>query len=195
MIKVGLTGNIGAGKTTVSRFFDVLGIPIFNSDYRAKQLLNNDKHLKTAVLNLFGNSAYLDGKLNSSYLANLVFNDSKKLNQLNMLVHPVVNRDFSNWCACQKDIPYVIKEAAILFESKTHKDLDKIIAVVAPHDLRLERVVKRSGIKKSDILKRMNNQIEQSKIAELSDFVVVNDEIQLLIPQLLSIHQNILKDI
>lgn len=195
MKKIGLTGNIGSGKTTASKFFMLLGIPVYNSDFRAKWLMSNDAALKQSIVDFFGVESYSDNQLNTSFISNIVFNDVNKLNALNGLVHPFVATDFDKWCDNQSDFPYVVKEAAVLFKSDSYKLLDKIIGVVAPDKLRLERVVKRDGRSESEVLSRMNKQMDQSSLIDRCDFIVTNDETSLITTQLLLINELLLKEI
>ncbi|MDA8956092.1 dephospho-CoA kinase [Flavobacteriales bacterium] len=195
MKKIGLTGNIGSGKTTASKFFMLLGIPVYNSDFRAKWLMSNDSALKQSIVDFYGVESYSDNQLNTSFISNIVFNDVNKLNTLNGLVHPFVASDFDKWCDNQSDVPYVVKEAAVLFKSDSYKLLDKIIGVVAPDKLRLERVVKRDGRLESEVLARMNKQMDQSSLIDRCDFIVTNDETSLMTTQLLLINELLLKDI
>lgn len=195
MKKIGLTGNIGSGKTTASKFFMLLGIPVYNSDFRAKWLMSNDAALKQSIVDFFGVESYSDNQLNTSFISNIVFNDVNKLNALNGLVHPFVATDFVKWCDNQSDFPYVVKEAAVLFKSDSYKLLDKIIGVVAPDKLRLERVVKRDGRSESEVLARMNKQMDQSSLIDRCDFIVTNDETSLITTQLLLINELLLKEI
>ena len=145
MIKVGLTGGIGSGKSTVSKILINKGFSVYNSDNRAKWLMNNNDNLKSNIISIFGNKAYLKGSLNRKYLSAKVFNDSLKLKALNNLVHPLVAIDFKNWLLHQKSKDFVFKEAAILLESGAYKEMDKIIVVSCPENIRLERVLKRDG--------------------------------------------------
>lgn len=195
MKKIGLTGNIGSGKTTASNFFMMLGIPVYNSDSRAKWLMSNDVVLKKSIIDCFGVESYFNNQLNTSFISNIVFNDVVKLNALNAIVHPVVAVDFDKWCDNQFDVPYIVKEAAVLFKSNSYKSLDKIIGITASDDLRLKRVVKRDGKSESEVLARMNNQMDQSSLMKLCDFVVINNEVSLMSTQLLLINEVLLKDI
>jgi dephospho-CoA kinase len=195
MKKIGLTGNIGSGKTTVSKFFILLGIPVYNSDLRAKWLMSNNPDLKQSIVEAFGQESYSNERLNTLFIAKIVFNDVTKLNVLNALVHPAVAIDFEKWCADKSDLPYVIKEAAVLFKSDSYKSLDKIMCVIAPDRLRMQRVILRDNMNEKEVLSRMEKQMNQSTLKERCDFVVNNDEISLLTTQLLSIHDSLLKEI
>ena len=175
MIKVGLTGGIGSGKSTVSKILISKGFSVYNSDNRAKWLMNNDDNLKSNIISIFGDKAYLKGSLNRKYLSAKVFNDSLKLKALNNLVHPLVAIDFKNWLIHQKSKDFVFKEAAILIESGAYKEMDKIIVVSCPENIRLERVLKRDGNSPQLVKKRMQNQINETEKINHADFVVKNN--------------------
>jgi dephospho-CoA kinase len=196
MKKIGLTGNIGSGKSTAAKFFMMLGVPVYNSDLRAKWLMSNVSNLKSSIIDYFGPQSFnSNNRLNTSYISNIVFNDLDKLNYLNGLVHPVVAEDFDKWSELHNDSDYVIKEAAVLFKSDSYKILDKIICIVAPDDLRLNRVIKRDNKLESDVRARMDKQLDQSDLINRCDFVVNNDGSNLISTQLLKINENLLKDI
>lgn len=175
MIKVGLTGGIGSGKSTVSKILISKGFSVYNSDNRAKWLMNNDDNLKSNIISIFGDKAYLKGSLNRKYLSAKVFNDSLKLKALNNLVHPLVAIDFKNWLIHQKSKDFVFKEAAILIESGAYKEMDKIIVVSCPENIRLERVLKRDGNSPELVKKRMQNQISETEKINHADFVIKNN--------------------
>ena len=182
MLKVGLTGGIGSGKTTVSEIFHSLGIPVYNSDKRAKYLMENDPSLRVAIIQYFGEESYRSEGLNRLYLSEQVFSDKSKLQKLNSIVHPVVGNDFALWCKNQS-APFVLKEAAILIESGAYKGLDKIIVVTASENVRMERVMERDGVKASEVRDRINNQMTDSERLQYADFIIDNDGIQMLISQ------------
>lgn len=171
---VGLTGGIGSGKTTVAKVFERQGIPVFYADVAAKTLMNTDQNLKGSISELFGQEAYLQGALNTGFLAGIVFQDSQKLSQLNRLVHPAVQKYFKEWAMLQSS-PYVIEEAAILFESGSYKFCRSTIVVTAPLELRIERVMRRDGISRKDVLNRMKYQWDDALKVEKADFVVRNE--------------------
>ena len=175
MIKVGLTGGIGSGKSTVSKILISKGFSVYNSDNRAKWLMNNSDNLKSNIISIFGDKAYLKGSLNRKYLSAKVFNDSLKLKALNNLVHPLVAIDFKNWLLNQKSKDFVFKEAAILIESGAYKEMDKIIVVSCPENIRLERVLKRDGNSPGLAKKRMQNQISETEKINHADFVIKNN--------------------
>lgn len=188
---IGLTGGIGSGKSTVARIFESLGIAIYYADDRAKALYLKDGTLKRQVIEHFGELSYKDGSLNRTYLAEQVFQDSKKLELLNQLVHPRVKIDFSNWILQQYG-SYVIREAAILFESETYRDCTSTITVSAPIELRLERVKDRDQTSLDQIKKRMNHQMSDDERRKLADFEIKNFNPHLLTEQVYSIHQSLL---
>ena len=184
MKKIGLTGGIGVGKTYVSKIFRQMGIPIFNADEQAKKCMVENAWLKNALQLAFGKNIYLKGVLQKEVLAKIVFNKSETLSKLNALVHPIVKQKFEDWCALQTT-SMVIKEAAILFESDTHFGLDAVICVSAPEKLRISRVKKRDGSSIEQIQSRISKQMPQTEKEELADFLIINDDVQLLLPQVL----------
>ena len=191
MLKIGLTGGMGSGKTTISKIFAVLGIPVFYADDIAKSIMNEDEGLKQRVTGLFGNEAYTHGSLNRKYIADIVFNDKHKLEQLNALVHPVTLAAADEWMNKQT-APYAIKEAALMFEAGAAAQLDYVIGVYAPQHLRLQRVMQRNNAKREEVLARMNNQVDETIKMKLCDFVIINDEQQAVLPQVLTLHHKFL---
>ncbi|HVI44363.1 MAG TPA: dephospho-CoA kinase [Chitinophaga sp.] len=192
MLKVGITGGIGSGKSTVSKIFELLGVPVYYADERAKDILVRDTALAAEVKKQFGDAAYDEnGTLNRKYLGNIVFNDKDKLALLNALVHPATIRDSNTW-AEQQTTPYVLKEAALLFETESFHYLDKIIGVYAPQPLRLLRVIKRDNVSREDVLARMYKQLDESIKMRLCDYVIQNDEQKMVIPQVLALHEQLL---
>jgi dephospho-CoA kinase len=193
MLKVGVTGGIGSGKTTVCKVFELLGIPVFYADDVAKSIMHTDQVLKTAILNTFGERAYTkEGTLNRSYISSLVFNNNPELEKLNSLVHPAVFRAFDNWLLEQKDAPYVIKEAALLYESDSYKMCDESILVIAPTETKISRVKVRDGISDEDVKLRMNRQFSDEVKIKFADHILNNDEKQLIIPKIIQLHQQFL---
>ena len=186
MKKIGLTGGIGVGKTFVSEIFQKMGYSVFLADLHAKKCIHESDDLKNEIKKKFGNEIYQKGVLQKNRLADIVFNDTKKLQELNNLVHPFVQRHFEAWCKNQQS-KFVIKEAAILFESEAHKGLDGVICVSAPFQKRIERVMKRDNCTKEDVIKRIENQMPQEKKEKLSDFVILNNDKKELLPQIISI--------
>jgi len=185
---IGLTGGIGSGKTTVANLFASLGIPVFNADDAAKQLMQNSPIIKNQLIQQFGDKVYEQGQLNKSYLASIVFGDPEKLAILNSIVHPVTIQAALDW-AQQQSSAYVIKEAALIFESNASEGLDYVIGVTAPIALRIERVMKRDQCSQAEVEKRMQYQISDAVKMKLCDKVIVNDDIQLITPQVIAIHE------
>ena len=192
MLKIGLTGGIGSGKSTVAKVFEVLGTPVYYADESAKRLMNEDEGLIQKLVLQFGSETYSYGQLNRKYLAGIVFNDPKKLEQLNALVHPITINDANNWLQHQKT-PYAIKEAALIFETGIHEYLDYVIGVYAPAPLRIQRVVQRDAVKEEEIVLRMSRQMEEETKMRLCNFVINNDEHQMIIPQVLALHEHLLQ--
>ena len=192
MYKLGLTGGIGSGKTLVSQIFEKLGIPVYYADTAARDLMNTDPQLKLGIRQMFGEEAFGEDRLNRQYLADLVFGDPEKLSELNALVHPAVRKDFFQWSLQQKGSPYVLEEAAILFESGASTGMDLSILVYAPEELRISRVMKRDGLRREDVLKRMGHQMSEEKKLALADHVLINDGSRMLLPQVIDLHNNML---
>ncbi|MBX6381296.1 MAG: dephospho-CoA kinase [Thermoflavifilum aggregans] len=193
MLKVGITGGIGSGKTTVARIFQLLGIPVYFADEAARRLMHTDPILIGQIKALLGEDAYLpDGTLNRKYVAQRVFQDKQLLEQLNAITHPATIRDAKNWMQKQQ-APYVIKEAALLFETPAFHDLDRIIVVYAPLTLRLQRVMQRDQVSATEVQRRMHQQISPEIAIRLADEVIYNDEQKPVIPQVLRLHEYFLK--
>jgi dephospho-CoA kinase len=190
MLKIGLTGNIGSGKTTVGKIFQVLGVPVFYADDAAKSVMVNDQQLIVEIKEAFGEASYFeDGSLNRKHIAAIVFNNDEQLSKLNAIVHPATFRAFDNWVAGIKDAPYVIKEAALLFESDSYKMCDRSIMVQAPLDMRIERVVQRDGLNRDEIEKRNAHQLPEAEKMKLADDIIFNDDSRMVIPQVLELHK------
>jgi len=196
-LHVGITGGIGSGKSLVSKIFGSLGVPLYDADSRARTLMTSDAILMDEIRKTFGDQSYVDnGKLNRDYLSNVVFNDAAKLAVLNGLVHPAVARDYLRWSEENKSHPYVLKEAALLFEAGSYKTLDKIIVVQAPEDLRIARVQKRDPHRNIQKIKDIiRSQMAEEEKLRRADFIVRNDESELVIPQVLALHEKFLKGI
>ena len=193
MFNIGITGGIGTGKTTVCKIFEILGIPVFYADQAAKQVMHEDELLVEEIKSAFGASAYSRaGELDRKYLAGIVFNDEFQLERLNSLVHPAVFRAYDKWKGVQK-ASYVIKEAALLFESGSYKESDYNVVVTSPLELRIKRIMKRDGISVEQVKARMSKQMSEEEKVKLADFIVKNDESELLIPQVLDLHQTFLQ--
>lgn len=192
LLRVGLTGGIGSGKSTVASLLQMMGAAVYEADSRAKRLMTEDALLRAAITEAFGPQSYAgDGSLERAYLAAQVFGNPERLAGLNALVHPAVARDFDRWAeelASEGTVPYVVEEAAILIESGAVKKMDRVVAVVAPVELRIRRVMQRSGIPREEALKRVEAQITDSERLPYADYVVVADDRQLLIPQVVELH-------
>jgi len=192
MLKVGITGGIGSGKSTVCQIFTQLGIPVYDADQRAKALMTTDQSLVLAIKALLGEEAYgPDKQLNRQRVTQIVFNAPEKLAQLNALVHPAVARDSQQWHEQQQSVPYTLKEAALLFEAGSYQSLDKIICVVAPEALRIDRVMARDQSNREAVEARIAQQWPQARKARLSDYLVYNDGSRSLLQQVLFIHQQL----
>jgi dephospho-CoA kinase len=192
MIKVGVTGGIGSGKSTVCKVFELLGVPVYYADAESQILLQTNQEIQLAIIKLFGNDILsLEGVIDRKKIADVVFNDSQKLKNLNAIMHPAVFNHFENWVKKQVS-PYVIKEAAILFESGADKQLNKIITVTCPMNIRIDRVVKRDRITYQSVEQRILNQWSDEEKIKHSQFVINNDEHNLIIPQILSINHQLL---
>lgn len=192
-LRIGLTGGIGSGKSMVAQIFTVLGIPVFNADSAAKEVMETDAGLRKAIIEKFGSGAYTDSHLNRKYLANIVFNDPHQLEALNSLVHPYAIAAAEKW-ALEQNAPYTVKEAALFFEAGSAIGFDYMIGVYAPQHLRIKRVMERDGITKEEVMARMQKQIQEEIKMRLCDFVILNDDQNLLIPQVLKLHEQFLKE-
>jgi dephospho-CoA kinase len=191
MLRIGLTGGIGCGKTTVARVFETLGIPVYYADAAAKRLMNEDPAIRSSLIEKFGKASYTDsGTLNRSYLASLVFEDPEKREFLNQLIHPATIADANQWLAKQQ-APYALREAALLFESGAAEGLDYVIGVSAPISVRIRRVMKRDQLSEDDVKKRMATQLQDAIKLKLCDFVIINDERIGLLPQVLALHEKL----
>jgi dephospho-CoA kinase len=192
-MKIGITGGIGSGKSTVCKIFATLGIPIYYSDDRAKWLMEHNPELVAGIKTLFGDDAYLsDGTLNRPLIAATAFNDANKLTQLNALVHPQVFTDGHIWQSEHSQYPYTLREAALIFESGIFRQLDKVITVYAPMGLRLQRVIARDGSTEEAVKARMARQLSDEEKVRQSHYVIVNDGQEALIPQVMKIHWELL---
>lgn len=190
MLKIGLTGGIGGGKSTVAKVFEVLGMPVYYADDAAKKLMNEEGPLKQQIQKIFGATAYRNGQLDRKYVADIVFKNPDKLQLLNALVHPATINDAQKWMQRQRT-SYAIKEAALIFESGAQQQLDYVIGVYAPTPLRIQRTMQRDGITEEEVIARINKQLDENSKMQLCDFVIVNDEEQLLIPQVVEVHKKI----
>ena len=190
-MKVGLTGGIGTGKSTVAQIFAIFGVPIYTADKRAKEIIHLDPDIRRKIVNIFGEEAYVDDIYQTDHIAAQVFEDKKKLKKLNSIVHPAVQKDFDNWYRTHLDKPYVIKEVALIFEINSAHLYDRIICVSCPKYLRIERLRKSRGLTRKRILEIMNSQLPDKTKKELSDFVIVNNLRKPLVRQVLRIHQQL----
>ena len=190
MLKIGITGNMGSGKTTVSKIFEVLGTPVFYADDAAKEVMVTDEILISEIKSAFGDVSYFaDGSLNRKHIAAIVFNNSDQLKKLNALVHPATFRAFDAWLKNKANVPCVLKEAALLFESDSYKMCDYSIMVQAPLELRIKRVVQRDKLTRQEIEGRNAKQFSEEKKSALANYIIKNDDQQLVIPQVLELHQ------
>jgi dephospho-CoA kinase len=190
-LKLGVTGGIGSGKTTVCKVFTVLGIPVFSADAEARTIQDSDSEIMDKINILAGKDLYLTGKLDRPELARLIFNDKALLEKVNALIHPVVFRNFRKWVS-EQDSPYTIMEAAILFESGVYRFMDKILTVVTPIEERIKRLVKGNMLTKEQVMERINNQIDDDSRIKQSDYVIFNSENDMIIPSIMGIHKEIL---
>ena len=195
MLKVGITGGIGSGKSIISRVFQLLGIPVYDSDFRAKWVMQNHPVLRQELLQAFGPEAFdaTTRQLNRTYLAQTVFTNPEKLVLLNSLVHPRVKKDFNDWADAQRNAPYLLKEAALMYETEAHKQVDKMIVVTAPLSLRLARTLKRDPHRTpADVQAIIDKQLDESEKVKRVNFIISNNNQQLVIPQVLTVHEQLL---
>jgi dephospho-CoA kinase len=192
MLKIGLTGGIGSGKSTVAKVFEVLCIPVYYADDAAKRLMNEDAALQLKIQEQFGEAAYTNGLLNRKYIADIVFTSPEKLELLNTIVHPATLQDAEKWMQ-QQTTPYAIKEAALIFESGAQEHLDYVIGVYAPTPLRIQRTMQRDAVTREEVMDRMDKQVDETIKMRLCDFVVTNSEQELLIPQVVALHKKLLE--
>lgn len=198
MLRVGITGGIGSGKSTVAKIFEVLGVPVYYADDAAKRLMNEDVSLQEKIAEHFGSDIFENKQLNRALLASRVFTDPEKLSLLNAIVHPLTIADAEQWMkqvakTGNKKTPYALKEAALLFESGAQKKLDYVIGVNAPYKLRLQRAMLRDNLSKEEVEARMARQMDETKKMNLCNFIITNDEVQLLIPQVVELHGKLLR--
>ena len=191
MLKVGLTGGIGAGKSTVAHIFEVLGIPVYHADQEAKRLMQTNPLLIEKIRTAFSEKAYVEGILDRKYLSSLVFNDKQKLELLNSIVHPFTIQDGKEWMKKQSS-SYAIKEAALIFESSSQGEFDCIVGVFAPTTLRLHRTIQRDQVEREKVMNRMEKQLDENIKMKLCDHVLINNEQTLLIPQVIALHEKLI---
>lgn len=194
MYKVGITGGIGTGKSTVCRIFSALGIPCYDADSRAKWLTENHSGIREALIKQFGPETFAGGVLNRPFLAAAAFKDAAQTALLNSITHPAVQEDFIAWTAAQQGAPYVLKEAALLYEAGSYKELDCMIVVTAPLELRIKRVLNRDKHRtEKQVVDIINRQWPDEKKIKLADHVIANDEQHLLVPQVIALHEQFIK--
>jgi len=191
MLRIGITGGICSGKSTVAKVFEVLGIPVYYADDAAKRMMNEDEELKQKIEQQFGNDIYKNGKLDRKKMADIVFASPEKLKLLNALVHPATIKDAERWMK-QQTTPYTLKEAALIFESGAQENLDYVIGVTAPAPLRIQRTMQRDGVSREEVIARMDKQMDETIKMKLCDFVLVNDEQEMLLPQVIALHEKLL---
>lgn len=192
-LRIGITGGIGSGKSMVAGIFKVLGIPVFDADSAARDVMNHNVQLRAAIIEKFGEESYREDTLNRKYLASIVFNDPFRLETLNALVHPFAIAAAEEW-AQQQTSPYTLKEAAIFFEAGSAIGFDYMIGVYAPKHLRIQRAMQRDQVTREEVLSRMSKQIDEEIKMRLCDFVIVNDDQHLLIPQVMKLHERFLEE-
>jgi dephospho-CoA kinase len=193
MFRVGLTGGIGSGKSLICSILEKLRVPVYYADAEAKRLMNDDPDLKTQIRELFGEEAYRQGSLDRKYLAGRLFGNAALVEAVNGVVHPAVHEDFKRWTDLQQGVPYVVEEAAVLFENKAHEELDYAVIVSAPVEIRISRVMERDQCDRESVLRRMGHQLSDEELKKLADHVIVNDGQQMLLPQVIELHNKLLK--
>ncbi|MEY4002464.1 MAG: hypothetical protein RIT07_506 [Bacteroidota bacterium] len=192
MLRVGITGGIGSGKTTVCRVFETLGVPVYYADAEAKKLYAENSELKNRLVAVFGPAIISQGAVNTARLAEIAFASPENIAQINAIVHPYVFEHYENWCGEHDNHPYTLKEAAILFESGSYKRVQKTIGVIAPESERVSRVMLRDGCSKEEVIKRMSRQMPQDALASRCDFLIQNNNQHSIIEQVLEIHRQLL---
>lgn len=191
-MKIGITGGIGSGKTFICQLFKALAVPVYNADDEAKKLMNTDLRIRESLIATFGEATYKDGVLDRAFLAQQIFSDKEKLELVNGIVHPIVIQAAKDWAEQQK-ARYSLKEAALLFESGSYKDLDYTILVTAPLSVRVQRVMERDGVTEEQVMERISKQLTDEEKIKMADFIIINDGITPLLPQVWSLHQKFLK--
>ena len=191
-MKIGITGGIGSGKTFICQLFKALAVPVYNADDEAKKLMNTDLRIRESLIAAFGEATYKDGMLDRAFLAQQIFSDKEKLELVNGIVHPIVIQAAKDWAEQQK-ARYSLKEAALLFESGSYKDLDYTILVTAPLSVRVQRVMERDGVTEEQVMERISKQLTDEEKIKMADFIIINDGITPLLPQVWTLHQKFLK--
>jgi dephospho-CoA kinase len=191
MLRLGVTGGIGSGKSTVCQIFETLGVPVYNADARAKYLVAHDQHLQADLISAFGDQTFINGEYNRAYIAGIVFADKFQLEKLNAIIHPHVLADWDSFCSQYSDLPYVVKEAAIMLETDSKNSIDKVALVYAPEELRLQRVIQRDQSDAAVVKARMAMQMPEEEKLQLADFVIYNDQKHSLLEQVLALHRHL----
>lgn len=194
MIKLGITGGIGSGKSTITQMFRIIGVPVYVSDERSKYLSQTNSEIIAGLKQILGDDIYDEmGHLDRKRMASVIFADKEKLQKVNALIHPIVNRDFIEWTEEQKSkgVPYVVNEAAIMIESGSHKLMDKLLVVTAPVEQRVERVMKRDGVGEQQVKSRINNQMSDKEKVEIADYVIVTDDHHFIMPEILALDEEL----
>lgn len=187
---IGITGGIGSGKSLISRIFNTLGVPVYDTDARAKWLMANDPSIKSQLIELLGSESFIDEKLNRTFIARKSFGNEKILSRLNTIVHPQVGTDFTKWVTMHQKSPVLLKESALIFETSSYADLDQVILVLSPSELRIKRVMARDSYRsREDIEAIISHQKSASETSLLAQFIVNNNEKDLLLPQIMSIYK------
>lgn len=192
MLRIGLTGGMGSGKSVVARLFQVLGVPVFEADAEAKALMQHDTVVRDAVIARFGAEVYPNGELDRARLASMAFGDDGKIAALNAIVHPAVRKAFAAW-ANERDAPYVVMEAAVMAENEGYRSFDRVITVSCPEAIRIQRVMERDGVKQEAVRARIRHQASEEDWQRIAHFTVKNDGTELVIPQVLAIHGQLQK--
>jgi len=193
MLKIGLTGGIGSGKTTVGEVFAELGVPVYVADKLGRRLMEEDAAVRASVRALFGENAYTDGALNRRYIGSIVFEDKRLLRQLNSIVHPAVHKDFQEWTLHFDDRSYVLEEAAVLFESGAAERMDYTVFVKAAEETRINRVMRRDGITREQVEARIRHQWDDERKENLADFIIYNENDSMILPQIVDLHNKFLE--
>jgi dephospho-CoA kinase len=189
MLRVGITGGIGSGKTTVCSIFEKLGVPVYYADLKAKELVNTNLDLQNQITNAFGQNSFIEGAYNRAFIASIVFSDKRKLELLNSIIHPFVLNDWEDYCKQHANFPYVVKEAAIMLETDSKNSIDTVVLVHAPLELRIQWIQERDHASKSEIEARINAQMSEDEKMKLADYIVYNDQKHSLIEQVYTLHQ------
>lgn len=192
VFKLGITGGIGSGKSTVCKVFNILGIPVFSADYEARTIMDSDKSIKSRINEVSGRDMYVSGALDRSEFARMIFNDKKMITAVDSIVHPAVFERFRQWTTDQ-EAPYVIMEAAILFESGAASLVDRILTVVTPLEERIERLLRGKKLTREEIMDRIHNQIDDDSRMKKSDYVIYNSENDMILPAILKVHEDIIE--